>query len=368
MKSINKHLNEINKKGPKELWRKIYTFLFYGGFHLLQKFFFIIFLAYNYSKTKNKTDIGKNNKKILIGTIVWGNLYNDYLINFLIPSLFSKNNIIRLILDDFDVEYIFVLEKNENLKLQITNIILLKLKKFNIDLSKIKLSFEEKSVMNKNKMSQYLLNIFKKSYKEKSILFYTNADHIFSDGTLYNFTNMIDTNNCVIATATFGVNKQKFIDHYKNNSFSNNNKELIKITRKYFHQSIIKSFKDHPVNMSWGSGVVIEKLFDNNLLITFSLPSPFMFRVTKSDIDFFNKYDFNVFDHSWPSKLMMQQRLRVVPSSEVAFVVEIRDDEKDTPTDTPLELSNTFIPLRHITRRRLHTVLLSSFTYFLKIN
>ena len=120
--------------------------------------------------------------------------------------------------------------------------------------------------------------------------------------------------------------------------------------------------------MSWGSGVVIERLFDKNLLVTFSIPSPFMFRVSKSDIDFFIKNDFNVFDHSWPSKLMMQQRLRVIPSSEISFVIELRDNEKDIPSNTPLELKGSFIPLRHITRRRLHTVLLSSFTYLLKVN
>ena len=69
--------------------------------------------------------------------------------------------------------------------------------------------------MNKKNMSKYLVNILNKSYNEKSILFYTNADHIFSDGTLHNFTKMIDTNNCVIATATFGVDKNKFLNYYK---------------------------------------------------------------------------------------------------------------------------------------------------------
>ncbi|MDC0498846.1 hypothetical protein OAO21_06730, partial [Alphaproteobacteria bacterium] len=230
------------------------------------------------------------------------------------------------------------------------------------------LVFDEKIKINKEEMSNILIGFFEKSIIQNSILLFVNADVMCSDGSIYNLAKMIDTNDCVVATATFAVDEKEFTKYFKNNKFNNNLNFLIEISSKFFHKSILKSFKDHPDNMSWGTGIVIEKLFDDNLLVTYSVPSPFMCRVSDSDIKFFKKYSFNVFDHSWPSKLMMEQRLRVIPSSEVSFIIELQDNEGDVPSPTPKDLINFHQPPRHVTRRRMHTVLLSSFTYLLKFN
>ena len=56
------------------------------------------------------------------------------------------------------------------------------------------------------------------------------------------------------------------------------------------------------------------------------------------------------------------------PTSEVSFIIELQDNEGDVPSPTPKDLINFHQPPRHVTRRRMHTVLLSSFTYLLKFN
>ena len=128
MKPLPEHIAEIRKGGLKELFRKLYTFFIYEFYHLISRFIFIIFLSYNYSK-KNKNIKLNNNKKLLFGTIVWGDKYINYLLKFLIPSIFSKNNIPKLILEGYDVEYIFVIEKNQKIKDLILNTINFFLKK-----------------------------------------------------------------------------------------------------------------------------------------------------------------------------------------------------------------------------------------------
>ena len=212
MKPLPEHIAEIRKGGFKELFRKLYTFFIYEFYHLISRFIFIIFLSYNYSK-KNKNIKLNNNKKLLFGTIVWGDKYINYLLKFLIPSIFSKNNIPKLILEGYDVEYIFVIEKNQKIKDLILNTINFFLKKCNIFDSQIKIIFTEKETISRDMMSNLLIQIYEKSILDDSILTYTNADHIFSDKSIWNLVNMIDSNNCVVATGSFGVDEDKFINY-----------------------------------------------------------------------------------------------------------------------------------------------------------
>jgi hypothetical protein len=80
------------------------------------------------------------------------------------------------------------------------------------------------------------------------------------------------------------------------------------------------------------------------ITVQHQMPSPFLVNFTESDLTEFSRWkgmtppSFGEWDHNWPSKLIDEGRLRYIGSSDVAFMVEITEPDKNVP---PLEPART---------------------------
>jgi len=208
------------------------------------------------------------------------------------------------------------------------------------------------------------------SIKRNAIWFWVCSDEIITDGAVTNLVSMVDSDDCCIATPVFRVEKKKFLNEFKNND--NTKKNVLELSFKYFYSDIVDSFKDSNNNVSWTSGISIEKT-GQGYLATNTLPSVYCAKIIQSDIDYYKKNRANIYDHLWPSKLLVERRLRVVSSSDICFVVELTDFESGKfyngkfHTLERLEEWHKLrdYPLRYNfeNRRNIHSVVMGSFNY-----
>ena len=171
----------------------------------------------------------------------------------------------------------------------------------------------------------------------------------------------MDSDDCCIAAPIFRVDEDSFKKQIQSNDgllISHN--DFINISIKCFHKSLIKSFVEETANNSWLTGISIKQLQNKNLLVTDIVPNVFAARMNKSDIKFFQNKSYNAFDMSWPSKLLIEKRLRIVPSSDIFFAAELTDKNQHIDYNYTLK----FNP-RNDLKRNLHSNVMGSFTYLI---
>lgn len=61
------------------------------------------------------------------------------------------------------------------------------------------------------------------------------------------------------------------------------------------------------------------------------LPSPFFCNFIEADLKVFTGTDFVHWDHTWPSNLLMDNRLRYIGSSDAACMIEVTDADMNVP-------------------------------------
>lgn len=93
-------------------------------------------------------------------------------------------------------------------------------------------------------------------------------------------------------------------------------------------------------NGIYHSGVCWRRISEGLVTVQHQMPSPFLVNFTESDLEEFSRWKgvtppaFGEWDHNWPSKLLNEGRLRYIGSSDVAFMVEVTEADKNVP---PLE-------------------------------
>lgn len=82
----------------------------------------------------------------------------------------------------------------------------------------------------------------------------------------------------------------------------------------------------------------------NAISVQHQMPSPFLVNFRECDLEEFSRWKgmtppaFGEWDHDWPSRLIEQGRLRYLGSSDLAFMVEVTEADKNVP---PLEPART---------------------------
>tara|TARA_B100001123_G_scaffold391902_1_gene470626 strand:+ start:511 stop:1590 length:1080 start_codon:yes stop_codon:yes gene_type:complete len=355
MKKISDHYKDIKTKGYKEIYRKIrdfYSFVFLQRFN---RFFFIFYLALKFANHKKKNFNNNKLNRIIICSVMWG-AYKELFIKFGLTSLLSNKNIPLLIERGFKIKFIIATIPNPTFENQVLNKLQSTLSKDNFE---IEFHYYEK--MESDKIKQYLIKIYEQSVKEDTIIWPANPDHSYSDGSISNVISMMDSDDCCIAAPIFRVDEDSFKKQIQSNDgllISHN--DFINISIKCFHKSLIKSFVEETANNSWLTGISIKQLQNKNLLVTDIVPNVFAARMNKSDIKFFQNKSYNAFDMSWPSKLLIEKRLRIVPSSDIFFAAELTDKNQHIDYNYTLK----FNP-RNDLKRNLHSNVMGSFTYLI---
>ena len=356
MKSIKNHFNDIKSKGVKIIFEKILNLLNTYTLRFFKKFIFIVYLGFVFSSLYKKETRPLNTKKILFVSSVWGKKFEDCFIKFTLSSLLATKNIPLLLQQDYKIKFIISIVPNSDFENTIIN-------KINsiISSEKYEIEFFYYEKMSISMMHKYQIKMFEKSIDENAIIWPAHPDHCYSNGSISNMISMIDSDDCCIGAPIFRVEEDKFMQDIKVSNFLNSTpKEFINTSIKNFHKSLVNSFIDNELNNSWLTGISVKKIGSNNLLVTFIVPNIFAARLNKSDIKFFKKRTYNAYDMSWPSKLLIEKRLRLVSASDIFFAAELTN--KDNHID--YNFTKNFNPRKDY-KRNLHSGIIGSFTYFI---
>ncbi|MAV82996.1 MAG: hypothetical protein CMI90_06005 [Pelagibacteraceae bacterium] len=368
MKPIKKHIEEVSNNGIKILLKKFFN-LFKECLNFYKKFIFLIKLGLIFAFYEKRNDKIPVKKKILLGCIVWGESYIRKLTEVSFPSYFSKNNIPKLIKEGYEIELIIITEPNDNYKQIFLDILENLLIKNKLSLKDLKIEFIFKEQMNYDNLSSYMICHFEESIKRDSIWFWLCPDILITDGSVTNLVSMIDSNDCCVGTPVFRVKRSEFLREFKNKD--NTKENILMLSFKHFFSDIVNSFKTKQSNInnnvSWTTGISIEKS-NIGYLATNTLPAVWCAKIIKSDIQYYKKYRANIHDHLWPSKLLIERRLRVVSSSDLCFAVELTEENSiKYPKLNRLGYWHKLrdYPLRYNfeNRRNIHSVVMGSFNY-----
>lgn len=85
-------------------------------------------------------------------------------------------------------------------------------------------------------------------------------------------------------------------------------------------------------------GVSWRELRKGLYAVTHRLPTCYLANVLKSDVAWFSaQWETGTWDHTWPAKLVKDQRQRVIASSDAAFMVELTEAHQNIPPTEPAD-------------------------------
>jgi len=356
MKKFNEHLSDIKNNGPQDIFRKSRNVFITYIISPIKKFFLVIYLAIRFAIHKKDNFNNFKSNKIIFASVVWGR-FNKLYTNFTLPSLLTKNNIPFLIEQGYKIKFVISTIKDINFEKDIRE----KISKY-ISIEKIKLEFHYNDTMEVNLLHNYFNRLFEQSVKENAIIYTANPDHCYSNGSVSNLIAMMDSDDCCIAAPIFRINEEEFLKTF-GEIYDFNKFDLLERSFEHLHNEWKLSFVNHKHNNSWLTGIVIKEINKYSFLVQSLAQNVFVSKLNYSDLRFFKRKTYNAYDMSWPSKLLVEKRLRIIPSSDVFFAAEF------TPKNqyTEYKFSKKFNS-RSDFKRNLHSSILGSFTYLLKIN
>lgn len=171
--------------------------------------------------------------------------------------------------------------------------------------------------------------------KSHSRMLFAPPDTIFGDGTVPNLIALGQVEYSCVAVAHPRV-LPTILDPIGYTGATDgplNNRRLVDLAIKHAHESWSLAEIGHKNNNSYVGGISWQKLSDNLISVTHRLPTPYFMSFHPTDWDFWwGTVSFGALDHSWPGdRLIRQERLRVVGSSDAAFIVEVTAHDKNVP-------------------------------------
>lgn len=162
-------------------------------------------------------------------------------------------------------------------------------------------------------------------------------DSIFGDGTVASVMALGVVPGVCVAFAPMRVNAAGFIDAMGQGPVSN--AQLVRLAFERSHQSFKDADAALPSTNSFESGVSWRRIGAGLYAVTHRKHSAYLMQPTKADVKWFMaKQKFGAYDHSFPARLVDEQRQRVIGSSDAAFTVELTPAESHRAKVAPNEV------------------------------
>lgn len=162
----------------------------------------------------------------------------------------------------------------------------------------------------------------------KDKLLFVPPDIIFGDGSVSGlWLSGVDPHSVVVSAHSRSTHE--IIKHLESPL---TNAELVTLSFRHLHECWVHAEAGHPQQCTYMGGV--EWFRQGNLIIgEHRLPSPYLIDFTEVDLRYFQDANsFGNFDWKWPGDGLVQtQRIRYAASSDIAYMVEITDAEKNLP-------------------------------------
>ena len=194
---------------------------------------------------------------------------------------------------------------------------------------------EEKVENNHPHMGLILLKCFsteiEECLKQNAKLLMAPPDSIFGDGTVHGILSCGTLDYTCVSVPHPRVTDLIFDDLKQMK-----NSELVSLSFKNLHKTWEEANVELPMINSYVGGVQWLKIRDDLYRVCHRLPTPYLLHFKPHDLDFFKKQIcFGTIDHIWPTNLIGEERIRMVGSSDVAFIVEITARCQNIPPRYP---------------------------------
>jgi len=114
------------------------------------------------------------------------------------------------------------------------------------------------------------------------------------------------------------------------------NAELVDFAWENLHKTWVDANAELPNTNSRMGGVSWRKLREGLYAVTHRLPTCYLANVDASDIEWFaRQFETGTFDHTFPTKLVKEQRQRIIASSDAAFMIELTGERDNIPPCEP---------------------------------
>ncbi len=192
-------------------------------------------------------------------------------------------------------------------------------------------------------IGRVLLNHFndeiKRCLEANARLLIAPPDSIFGDGTLRSlFINGAQEHVCVavphprVIPSIFEY-PSRLAESLRE---SLSNAELVTETWNHLHRTWSEAEVGYEKINSYVGGVSWKKIAKGLYSVQHRLPTNYLLHFRPDDLQFFQgQIVFGAIDHLWPSKLISEQRERVIGSSDVAFICEVTDPNQNIPPSYP---------------------------------
>lgn len=265
-----------------------------------------------------------------IFTPVWGS-HLDLLQNFVAASLGWKKNASALRGRGATWE-IYTLEADANRCFDIASSLGIK---FTVHL------LTERET-NGEMQQQAFLEEMTKCVEEKRPMLTVMPDHVFGDGTIETLLKVGDVPKVCVGFPHIRVEQESFTENFEG---PYTNAQLVSMAFKYPHKTWVEGNGSRHMTNTWCGGVVWNKISDNLYAVQHRLPSCFLANLEESDIVWLKSSGFaGGWDHIWPSKLVREERQRIIGSSDACFVAEMTPRDENHP---PLNPKDEYEPDRY---------------------
>lgn len=261
------------------------------------------------------------NKQLRVFTSVWGDQHIDWFKKYCLQSLsWPKNRDCLdgatwtfLTLED-DVPKIEAALKESGIQIENINFMLLP-KNFN--------PHQAGSLINEGLLIEMQNCIM---YNTKMLL--APPDTIFGNGSIRSMLEVARQRDSVVFAVHARVNPTIEATTEMSNA------KLVTAAFKNLHKTWSEAVDGgrEKVN-SYIGGVSWKWVGDGLYAVTHRLPTPYVFNWTPEDIVYFkNQLHWGTIDHSWPHECLVHtERMRVIGSSDAAFMVEITPENENIP-------------------------------------
>lgn len=167
--------------------------------------------------------------------------------------------------------------------------------------------------------------LIKRAIDTNAIVFMAAPDMIWGQNSMYNMVKLAEGKDEVCIAAPH----LRVID----NDFQNKtptNRELVDRVFNYPHQAFLSSFDHNDANGTLSGGLSIRKIDDNNYCVIANLPTVHLVQFNQRDQAFWdNNLCMGHWDRGWLYELYINNRLKLVGSSDIAFCAEITDENRN---------------------------------------
>lgn len=270
--------------------------------------------------------------KLRIFTVVWGDNHLDWFERSTIRSLKWPGNSAAI----KDATWTVFTKARD---LERANALIMKTGVTNIEWAQIDDTIEGNTPRMGALLLQCLLNMMDVSINDGSKVLMVPPDTIFGEGTIQAMLNAGKQKGTCVAVPHPRVSPSIFGGI---KDIPLNNAELVTLALKHGHKAWSHAEDGHDQQNSFVGGISWRRIAPKIIAVTHRLPTVYLADFIPSDISFFKQpHDnlpptFGAYDHVWPSRLIEQQRQRMIGSSDAACILEVTKDDLNVPPVHPV--------------------------------